>query len=142
MARYLRKAWTGRLIAATLALALFVASFVGAIAHASGHLHGHEHHHGTIAAPDGSHDADNRSAHSENHQRVAGVGAINVPGPAHQHSGCVDFACHGGLAVLATVSSWRVAAWPKTAVFPWNTRALASVSPTKLDRPPKFLASA
>jgi hypothetical protein len=142
MARHLRKAWAARLVAATLSLALAMAPIAGAAAHVIGHGDAHAHHHGAIIAADSSPDPDQRSAHSEDHHRVSGAGPANMPEPAHQHSGCVDFVCHGGLAVLAAATAWNFTDWPKVAVFPWNTQALASVIPARLDRPPKSLGPA
>jgi hypothetical protein len=129
MARRSRQSWAARLLAATLALALVVASIVGAAAHAGGHHHHlDDAHHGAMAVPDGSPAADRHSG--------------DAPEPAHQHSGCLDFVCHGGLALLTAAIPWTVAAWPDRAVFPWDFESLASVSPARLDRPPKPLVSA
>jgi hypothetical protein len=64
------------------------------------------------------------------------------PETGHHHAGCTDFICHGGVAVLAAATAWVVSSWPEARPLPWEQRALHSVSPAGLDRPPKSLVSA
>lgn len=126
MARRLRQTWTARIVAATLSLALVVVSIVGAGAHAHHDLHAHPH--SSISVPDAS---------AVGHR----PGPADLPEPAHQRSSCIDFICHGGLAVLPPASPWDVAVWPEATVFPRNGQPLAAVGPARLDRPPKSLVS-
>jgi hypothetical protein len=54
----------------------------------------------------------------------------------------MDFICHGCLAIVAGGTGWQVAPWHEARMLPWDAQAPASVSPSRLDRPPKPLVSA
>jgi hypothetical protein len=125
-----------------VSLVLAVSSIIGAGCHAGVHHHQAGSHHHKIAASENSPKADHLATHSGDERALFGAGDANVPEPAHQHSGCMDFICHGGLAVLASATSWIVAGWPEKAVLPRDMQALVSVSPARLDRPPKSFVSA
>lgn len=138
MASALRQPRIARLIAAALSFAVVFASIVGAAAHAGEHghhrHHHHDHHHGTGTI---SPDAD----HAAHHAPVAGshIDFQSIADDEPQHAGCLDFTCHGGVAVLGATTPWDVGFWPEAAIFPWRTQALDAVSPARLDRPPKSL---
>jgi hypothetical protein len=63
-------------------------------------------------------------------------------GPDRQHTCCMDFICHGCIAIIAGETASRFGPWHEARVLPWDGQALASVSPARLDRPPKALVSA
>jgi hypothetical protein len=144
MAKRLGQSWTARLVAITVSLALVAASVFGAGSHARGHSHhaGDPSH--ASAAPDAAVTAHHHhaTASSTNHRSASGIGTPDLPESTHHHPECMDFVCHGGIAVLVAALPWTAAVWPRRAVAPWDTRALASVSPARLDRPPKPLVSA
>jgi hypothetical protein len=137
MARALRQLRMSRMIAAALSLAVLVASVVGAAAHAREHgRHGHHHGAGSIST-----DADRGALYAPVAEYIELlVIGDDEPQPITQHAGCLDFICHGGVAVPTT--PWNVGSWPQAAVFPWGGRSLVSVSPARLDRPPKSRVSA
>jgi hypothetical protein len=54
----------------------------------------------------------------------------------------MDFICHGCIAVIAGDAGAQLVTWHEARVLPWDGQALASVSPARLDRPPKALVSA
>jgi hypothetical protein len=54
----------------------------------------------------------------------------------------MDIICHGCIAIIATGTGWLVSSWHEARTLPWDAQALASVSPGRLDRPPKLLVSA
>jgi|SoiMethySBSTD1v2_1073268.scaffolds.fasta_scaffold85098_3 hypothetical protein len=137
MARALRQLRMSRMIAAALSLAVLVASVVGAAAHAREHGH-HGHHHGAGSI---SSDADRGALYAPVAEYIELLVIVDdEPQPITQHAGCLDFICHGGVAVPTT--PWNVGSWPQAAVFPWRARSLVSMSPARLDRPPKSRVSA
>ena len=122
-----------RLIAATVSLALVLASVIGAHGHAIEHSHDstHGHHHtGSIeqvlqvaqavqtasnglSAVDGDHQVDTR------------------------HTGCTDFICHGGLAVLASGCP-ALTFELRDENLPWTSQVTSQQGVFSLERPPKF----
>jgi len=54
----------------------------------------------------------------------------------------MDFICHGCIAIIAGDTGAQLVTWHEARVLPWDGQALASVSPARLDRPPKALVSA
>ena len=130
----LRHAWITRLVAATVSIAFALSSFIGATAHAGSYHHSAAAHHHVVAAAD--------HFHSNTAPSISPIGAVDPAEPAHKHSGCMDFICHGGLAVLAAATSWQLTDWSPKPVFRLTTVAVALASPSRLDRPPKPLVSA
>src|SRR5262245_37093185 len=96
-----RHGWITRLAAATLSLALVVASVVGAAAHGGACAHHAPHYHHSHAGDDADHDASHSG--SQAHVKSGPVShADSGTGESHvQHQTCMDFVCHGGIAVLA-----------------------------------------
>ncbi|MGE0853279.1 MAG: hypothetical protein AB7O44_27330 [Hyphomicrobiaceae bacterium] len=151
MARVLRRHWIGRLLAATLSLGLALASTFGAAARARDHVHHHDgaapqavhqhFHYGDL----GAHQPDEEAATTvEEGGRTfaASAAGAGVPKPDPLHHTCMDFVCHGGIAILASVGSWQAPWWPQGRLVAWQSDHVVCVSPARLDRPPKAFAPA
>jgi hypothetical protein len=150
MLKVVRQHAIARLVAATLSLALMFASIVGTAAHARHHAH-HHHQQGSAAHAHayvhGDHDhgdSDGSAVAADEPESVGASagGTVPKPEPASEHRDCMDFACHGGIAILAVGTGWQVAWWPQAPAVVWRSDFVASVSPARLDRPPKSFASA
>jgi len=155
MARAPGQRWTARLLAAVASLALVLASLLGSAAHAcetshhGQHRHQshagqqHAHHHGAAAKGHSDHGTDRVVAAPDKASGAAS--ALDHPEPGgsdRSHTCCMDFICHGCIAVIAGDAGAQLVTWHEARVLPWDGQALASVSPARLDRPPKALVSA
>jgi hypothetical protein len=112
-----------RFIGVILTFALVLAGIVGVEAHAHHGLHQHNH-----ALTDASRVA-SQDAHHEHADQ-------DGKPPANHHCGdCLDFVCHGGLAVLPTIDDLSLP--PVSAILTALTEfALVGRRPAPLDRPP------
>ena len=151
MARVLRRHWIRRLLAATVSLVLAVASTLGVAAHARDHAHHHDGaasqavhqltHHGDHAAQHAGEEAV-AAAEEDGRAFAAGAAGPEAPKPKALYHDCMDFVCHGGIAILASVDSWQAPWWPQGRLVAWQSDHVVCVSPARLDRPPKAFASA
>ena len=138
MTRRLRHGPFARLVAAVLSLCLVTASVAGAAAHAGDCAH----HHGAQVAIDAEHAA-HALDHTASTDAVSPAGGGGEPQESQgRHVACMDFLCHGGVAVLAAGSAWTAEDWPTARTVPWASLPLVAISPSTLDRPPKALVSA
>jgi hypothetical protein len=168
MAHTLGQGWTTRLLAAMSALALTLASLIGSAAHAcEASRHSQHRHHSSVSSQAGSQVSYNTAGHQEAataatpvdaaHDTVAAGGhaagqgphmavpAADLPqsdGGDRNHACCMDFICHGCIAVIDSQAGAQFMAWEPLRSLPWDAQAPASVSPARLDRPPKPLVSA
>ena len=140
MARALRQLWVARLLATGLSFALIVASLAGTTVHARDHS---QHHHWGVSHADGHAHA----GHSAAIVATADAGGLtslshDVPAADPRHNGCLDFLCHGGVAILAMGAGLQIAGWREPLLPFWPSDALSAVRPAALERPPKSLHSA
>jgi hypothetical protein len=154
MARALGQRWTARLLAAVASLALVLASLLGSAAHAcetshhgqhrhQSHVEQHTHHHGVAANAHSDHATDAVvAAHDKPSATAAASDLPGSNGPDRSHTCCMDFICHGCIAIIAGDTGSQFVTWQEARVLPWDAQALASISPSRLDRPPKALVSA
>jgi hypothetical protein len=153
MARAPGQRWTARLLAAVASFALAVASLLGSAAHACESGHHGQHRHQAQVGNQGAHHHEAAKAHSEGSSdavarphgtaSVAAVSSQSEPsGSDRKHTCCMDFICHGCIAIIAGETASHVAPRNEARVLPWDARALASMNPARLDRPPKSLVSA
>jgi hypothetical protein len=155
MARASAQGWTARLLAAVASLALVLASLLGSAAHAcetshhgqhrhQSHAGGqHAHHHGAATNAHSDHGTDSVVAtHGKPDATASALDHPEPGGPDRQHACCMDFICHGCIAIIAGDSGAQLVTWQEARILPWDGQALASVSPARLDRPPKALVSA
>ena len=142
MARALAIRWFCRLFGGALSIALVIASTVGAAAHANGcgHHAQHAHHAGPNVVDLADHGS--LATNGESAQLGSDDRGIDTRLPDPTHSSCLDFCCHGGVAVLSSAAGWDSTSWSEAQLLPWTNRVLASVGPTRLDRPPKSFVSA
>lgn len=156
--------WTTRLLAAMTALALAVASLIGSAAHAcEASRQGQHRHHNSISdqvgynAPGYQEAARAATPVRASHYTLAAGGHAarqgpHTAGPAadlpqsdggdRNHACCMDFICHGCVAVIDSQAAAQFMAWESVRSLPWDAQAPASISPARLDRPPKSLVSA
>jgi hypothetical protein len=148
MAKALRRQWTARFLAATLSLALSFALVFGTAVHARDHAHhhgdaarhaSHHHHHHHVANQPGEEAV--TAAHEDGGVLAANAGA-DEPDHKTLHHNCLDFICHGGIAILANGDGWQAPWWPEGRPRIWQSDHVVSVSPARLERPPKAFASA
>jgi hypothetical protein len=154
MARASAQGWTARLLAAVASLALVLASLLGSAAHAcetshhgqhrhQSHAEQHAHHHAAAANAHPGHGTDSVvAAHGKPNATTSALDHPEPGGPDRQHSCCMDFICHGCIAIVAGDNGAQLVTWQEARILPWDGQALASVSPARLDRPPKALVSA
>jgi hypothetical protein len=163
MAHTLGQGWTTRLLAAMSALALTLASLIGSAAHAcEASRHSQHRHHSSVSNQVSHNAADYQEAaaaavpgHASHDTAAGGHAAGQGPqmaGPTgdlpqsdggdRNHACCMDFICHGCIAVIDSESGAQFMAWEPVRSLPWDAQAPASVSPARLDRPPKPLVSA
>ncbi len=155
MARALGQRWTARLLAAMLSLALVFASLFGAAAHAGERTHHSQHRHQSQVGQHHGHDHA-MAAQATSAAKVAAVAvwrgpqgasvAGDIPEPDGsdlRHGCCMDFICHGCMAIVAAGTGWQVTPWHNEArTLTWDAQGSACVRPSRLDRPPKPLVSA
>lgn len=155
MARVTPQRWTSRLLAAAASLALVLASLFGSAAHACETGHHGQHRHQSHAGGQHAHHqgAPARAVSGHGTATIAVVAAHDKPAASaleHHQSGvpdrtqgcCMDFICHGCIAIVTGETGSQFVPWHEARVLPWDSQALPSVSPTRLDRPPKALVSA
>lgn len=150
------------------ALALAVASLIGSAAHAcEASRHSQHRHQSSLSnqasdqvgynAPDYQEAARAATPVRASHYTVAAGGHAarqgpHTAGPAadlpqsdggdRNHACCMDFICHGCIAVIDSQAAAQFMAWEPVRSLPWDAQAPASISPARLDRPPKSLVSA
>jgi hypothetical protein len=141
------KAWSPRLLAATVALALVVACVIGAYAHASGHQPPPAGHAVAVLAATMADALSGADGHGGEHAAAAPVFAADCDhahGPADcrhdaDHPGhsldCCDTVCNGGQAILAAAPVVPAALPAAPSMEP--AAALRGADPGGLDRPPK-----
>jgi hypothetical protein len=160
MARALGQRWAARLLAAVTAVGLVLASLVGSAAHAcETSRHGQHRHQSLVGSPVGSQAGHHVAARQQAAAVAASAHASHVKGTVDRHGPdaadlpetdggdrdhacCMDFICHGCIAVIANETGSQLLSWRDVCRLPWDAQAPASVSPARLDRPPKSLASA
>jgi len=116
-----------RFLSVVLTCALVLAGIVGVEAHAH-HASGlHQHNHALADAPHAAADDTSFDHKHANHDGKS---------PGTHHCGdCLDFVCHGGLAVLPTIDGLSLP--PASAIVTALTEfALVGRRPVPLDRPP------
>lgn len=143
------------------ALALAVASLIGSAAHACEASRHSQHRHqsslGNQASDQVGYDAQGYQEAARAHYTLAAHGhaadrGLHTSGPAadlprsdggdRNHACCMDFICHGCIAVIDSQAAAQFMAWESVGSLPWDAQAPASISPARLDRPPKSLVSA
>jgi hypothetical protein len=116
-----------RFLSVVLTYALVLAGVVGVEAHAHHASAVHQH---THSLADAAHVASDDATSGHEHAHRDGKA------PATHHCGdCLDFVCHGGLAVLPTIDDLSLP--PASAILTALTEfALVGRRPAPLDRPP------
>jgi hypothetical protein len=142
-------AGSGGLARACSCLPAGSAAHAGETSHHGQHRHQshagqqHAHHHEAAAKTHSDHGTDRVAAAPDKASGAAS--ALDHPEPGgsdRSHTCCMDFICHGGIAIIAGDTGAQFVTWHEARVLPWDGQALASVSPARLDRPPKALVSA
>src|SRR5262245_52602639 len=98
MMRTHRQRCAARLVSAVAAFALVLAHLIGAYAHAAGHAHAHAQMHAGTA----------HHHHAEPMVDTGEAGVVDDAGKGCNdtvnHAQCCDFMCHGGVAILVSIS--------------------------------------